>query len=590
MTVDTAPTMERSCATRYSVCIPTANSEPIRAVGLVKYSARYEYILYGSFYCRSLKTLNPIDNLRAFFTRLSEKSLDYALGDIQGGAFSLVILDRKERTLLLISDRYGLIPLYFSSKSGIACNEISFSFFLDTWKDLPADPVSIFEFIHYGCLFFSDSLNLGLNRLKGGQYVVIASAGVVAHQNWWSRNVVGEQEESVLNELIARVDEAFQSFFCKVPINMGAIAGLSGGFDSRLIVAYLAENNVRPLQTFTMGAPPSEEATSAEAVARLLGAAHFLRQVPVDLIATDGVRVSRSFHLNASLEVAHVDFLRSLVIDALESAPNASYFDGFLGDVVMGGTYFSGAEQSILGILRDISAAKYKVTRLSSIESYVEIALNAKQRVEDPLLSEFMDLDKYSPTLSYRVLQAIAPMYEIARSHQDMVNLMRLSQRGYRYIMTGPQALLPIVQVYLPFMDYGVRDALDKVPLSLLARHKFYRAFLRARFPSISRIPKALNGASARSSESVFRLRQYASGFMRHIIYPWIYRLSAGKFDMKPEYASMQNYLNCPSNGTWITEIAKQHLVASAIRRFDQLKPAVKLRIISLWLSGYSIT
>jgi len=76
---------------------------------------------------------------------------------------------------------------------------------------------------------------------------------------------------------------------------------------------------------------------------------------------------------------------------------------------------------------------------------------------------------------------------------------------------------------------------------------------------------------------------------MRHVIYPFIYRLTAGRVDLKPEYASMQNYLNSLANRNWIAELAEQHLAGSAMNDFNQLNPAIKLRIISLWLSGYSI-
>jgi hypothetical protein len=77
--------------------------------------------------------------------------------------------------------------------------------------------------------------------------------------------------------------------------------------------------------------------------------------------------------------------------------------------------------------------------------------------------------------------------------------------------------------VYLSFMDCGVRDALDEVPLSLMARHMSYRAFLRSRFPAIGAIPKAHNGASVQVDERSFRSRQYVSDFMRHVVYLQIY-------------------------------------------------------------------
>ena len=573
---------------RYCIMLP--NEGDIDTTSLIQHDERYAYRLFGYFYCRNVESLNQSDNLFFFFDKLRSEGFENALASIQGGAYSFVILDRNTRMVYAGVDRYGLAPVYYHIHTDDQGCKLEFSFHLDSWPNLPKDKYAIIEFLHYGCLLFSDTFNTGLNRIKAGQYQTFSSNGIQKTSDWWAYRSNRHNVHSAkvdYTDLIEEVDEAFCSFFRKIPIHQGAIAGLSGGFDSRLILGYLERCKIQPIQAVTMGNQGTEEADSAKLIAQTLGVKHNLCSVPHDLMAQHGEAIANSFHLIASLEAAHVDFLGSLVKEALESIPNAAYYDGFLGDVVMGGTYYSEAARTPRGILKDLSLASYKLNSLKSLDTYLDLSLNAKQRVDMLPLPGFSLDEVAREELRERIRIQISPLYEVAQSHEEMINLIRLHQRGYRYISNGPKALFPLLPTYLPFMDYCVQDALDKIPLEKLARHMFYRAFLRSKFPRLSSIPKAYNGSSANSSEFAYRFSQYVSGILRHVVYPRLFNWSSGKIDLNQEYIRIQNYFQDENNIKWLEKIAREKCKNITENQFHSLKPISKLRLISLLLAGY---
>ncbi len=544
-----------------------------------KFNDRYAYVLEGAFYFPEVDTLEIKTNLRHFFELLPDRGIEATLGSLKGGSFGVIILDRAEQRILIATDRYGTTPVLYRTDDPDLLLEANF--YLDEWTDRDPDPIAVREFLEYGCLLFSDSFVTEVKRTKPAEHIAIEANGSISTGLWYEWR---PPEETLPFDASAELlHSAFDGLYSKVPAGAGAVQGLSGGFDSRMILAYLKRHGADPIHCVTMGSHRSEETRYAKKVADLLQVRHGIHPVPEDLPSAFGYKIPASFHLCASFEMSHVFFLQELIGKCMEENPSAYYFDGLLGDGVLAGVYFADLSTRPLGAAIDILGKKFE-NPLRSFDEYVEISQSPSQRGNDSYLESKLLPGSYRDELMRRSRLQIEGIYPKARSHEEMLHQSRLTQRGYRYTSNGPRSVRRHAPVYLPYLDYEVRDAIDTIPLHETARHYFYRRFLQRYFPEVARIRKAYNNASGFSSTFSFRLHHYMSGVGRRVIYPKIYTWTRGLIDLKPEYSHVLNYLQNEPNQRWFAEELheRQPMLDELDLDPEQLAPISLLRFLAL--------
>lgn len=203
------------------------------------------------------------------------------------GMFAFALWDRRERTLTLARDRLGKKPLYHGWSGGVFM-------FASELKALMAHPAfegeidknSLAMYMRHNYVPSPCSIYRGIEKLPPGAIATLPlSAGPGARprvEEYWSAREVYElgtrspfdgDEEAAADELEKLLlDAARIRMISDVPLG----AFLSGGVDSSLVVALMAEAAERPVMTFTIGFHEKEynEAEYAKAVAESLGTRH----------------------------------------------------------------------------------------------------------------------------------------------------------------------------------------------------------------------------------------------------------------------------------------------------------------------------
>jgi asparagine synthase (glutamine-hydrolysing) len=172
------------------------------------------------------------------------------------GMFGLALWDRKERTLLLARDRYGIKPVYYSDQSG------RFAFGSEQ-KAITAQPgfrrvlnkPALFEYFTFQNLFTDQTLLQDINILPAGHFLILRhqeDARPMIHRYWDYR--FREPETPLRHEeYIEELDRLFRQAVNRQlvsDVELGAY--LSGGMDSGSITA-IASKSVPNLKTFTCG-------------------------------------------------------------------------------------------------------------------------------------------------------------------------------------------------------------------------------------------------------------------------------------------------------------------------------------------------
>jgi len=201
------------------------------------------------------------------------------------GMFALALWDSNERRLLLARDRMGIKPLYIAQfAGGLAFSSEFRSLLTLPGIDAGIDPAALEAFFALRYVPSPWTMVRGIRKFPAGHYGWVTEAGLQL-ENWWkvefssgSGTVTQEQQE----QLEFLLDDAVR-LCLRSDVPCGSF--LSGGVDSGIITALMAQHSPRSVRTYSVGfVDVADETVDASAVAHALGTEHCeIRMMPEDL-------------------------------------------------------------------------------------------------------------------------------------------------------------------------------------------------------------------------------------------------------------------------------------------------------------------
>ncbi len=207
------------------------------------------------------------------------------------GMFAYAIWDGRRRKLLLVRDRFGKKPLYYTKiREGL--------YFGSELKCLRAagvpmtmDAEAIRIYLQFGYVPDPWSAFAGIKKVPPGHWLTLDSEGRVETGRYWEtpppfEGEPAKSEEDICAEIRQVFDDSVRMrMIADVPLG----AFLSGGIDSSLVVASMARQSRLPVRTFAMGFEEQafNELPYARMVAQKYGTEHheqIVRPDAVDLV------------------------------------------------------------------------------------------------------------------------------------------------------------------------------------------------------------------------------------------------------------------------------------------------------------------
>jgi asparagine synthase (glutamine-hydrolysing) len=192
------------------------------------------------------------------------------------GMFGFAIWDTRRRRLLLARDRLGIKPLYYwETPDGVAfASELRSLLALDRFPR-QIDRLAVAQYLSLGYVPEPLSIFAGVRKLPPGHTLSWDRERGVRVERYWTpvRDEVRIDEREAVAEVRRLLAESVR-YHLESDVPLGAF--LSGGIDSSSVVAEMARQMDRPVQTFSIGfeEPEFNEAPHAAAVARALGTDH----------------------------------------------------------------------------------------------------------------------------------------------------------------------------------------------------------------------------------------------------------------------------------------------------------------------------
>ncbi len=184
------------------------------------------------------------------------------------GMFAFAIWDSKARCLFLARDRMGIKPLYFASVGGCLRFASNTQALLAAGGiDTHLDPVALHHlFTLHAVVPAPRTILSQVRKIAPAETMTVASDGTLRRRSYWQlraeRPLIPRTEQEWTEVVHEALREAVQQHLAVADVPVGVL--LSGGIDSSLLVALLAESGVRSPLTFSIGFEDTPEERGSE--------------------------------------------------------------------------------------------------------------------------------------------------------------------------------------------------------------------------------------------------------------------------------------------------------------------------------------
>ena len=218
--------------------------------------------------------------------------LEYGIDSVHKfrGMFAYCIFDNFEQTLLIVRDRLGIKPLFYYFEGDTFLFGSEMKSILPFCRKLTLNKEAVVNYLTFSYIPAPMTIYNEIHKLDAG-HVLIWKDSMIDIKKYWEvsfDNTIDDLSESEIQHEFERLLDESIRLRLRSDVPLGAF--LSGGIDSGLLVALMAKNLNKKVETYTIGFSSQEgddERDLARKVARLYNTNHHeyeLTPKMVDLI------------------------------------------------------------------------------------------------------------------------------------------------------------------------------------------------------------------------------------------------------------------------------------------------------------------
>lgn len=376
------------------------------------------------------------------------------------GTFCAVHYQPRTGTIYLITDKLGIRPLYFWMDD----NLLVFASALRILEEFPLVPKrmdlrAVTEIVALGAPLADRTPYAGIFLLKAAEIVKITNKGTSRSCYWrWDEIKTEAPSEPVR---LATVYERFQAAIRRRNRNDAATAAyLSGGLDSRCIVASLCHNGVR-VRTVNFARPGTQDFHFGNDFAERIGSAH--ESVPKE--RGDSVPDYSSLMAN---------FLGRSSNGQWPAERPRLVWSGEGGSVLLGQVHLN---ESIVALMR-----------AGDIDGAIEEYLQREQVHVPPKLFRANILEGLRDVIKRGIREELSELHAEDAGRNFALFLMHNDQR--RKLMRHFEGIdLHRLEFQLPFFDADFLASVMATPLDWCLRHRLYVKWLSLFPAAVTSVP-----------------------------------------------------------------------------------------------------
>ncbi|MFX0049682.1 MAG: asparagine synthetase B family protein [Candidatus Hodarchaeota archaeon] len=444
------------------------------------------------------------------------------------GNFVLAIYDFKKDQLIVANDRFGLRIHYYALINGtlLIAPEIKAILQDNTYKkELNEDAIA--SFFAFG-EFWS-----GLTFFKNIQYlppatVLIYDRNKLILEKYWEPLYDPDYSLSIENVAEKLVKEFKKAVNIRMKDKMSYGISLSGGLDSRAILAGISIENKNKTLTYTFGPNDCDEVKIASKAAKKTEVENFKFDITPDLVIQNSKKAIRLVDGINYLGVSFLYFISKSIKNRVDIA-----FDGFALDLTLGGSYLS-----------------KKVLQCKSLNK-LQYILYRKRLFNDEEFSKLFKFSYYDKIKDIPLELFNNEFNKIKYKTKNFGNLCDLFHINTRlaWFPVGYILTRDFFEMSHPTADNNFFEFILKIPPELRSNHLIYRQFLMKLSPELSKIPYNSTMVNPSSPIWMWKLGKRFLVF-KLVLKKLIWRYTRGKIFLKDKrrYVNFEEWFRTNTN------------------------------------------
>lgn len=403
------------------------------------------------------------------------------------GVFVIIIYDKKLEELRIYNDRFGVYPLYYTV---LKDEKLYFSqdpILLKQVRDFEPDYVGIAEYLSFDyCLedrtFFKD-----VNYILPAQRIRVNKNGI-NKEIYWTLPVLRWQKIKSKKEYLKELNVLYRDAVLRRKSDKTNIIGLSGGFDSRLILAILDGEDVA---SFNFGSFASGDVVGASSLANAYSTDHHY----LDFEGIDYNKVAYETVIRTGGQMHHEEFYQ------LVAAQEKCKISGAIELAGIGGDAVSGQKSNFTGLIPFMGAKMTGRRKNKHRRRLIKNITRGRQPAYDskyygPIITNaWKDLkDDYNRAIDAAEKGITFGNYT-----------MRLKLRSIERRITMPSMDITdqFIPVRLPIYDYRIINFFNTVPQTYRFGQRLYIRLIQDYYPKAAVCPHSETGKPVRESHCV---------------------------------------------------------------------------------------
>jgi asparagine synthetase B (glutamine-hydrolysing) len=386
------------------------------------------------------------------------------------GEVCQIVVAKQTNEITIVTDPYGLLPLYYFKSNNETIISTDLKGVLVVNPDLRSkiDRQSVMEYLTIHSMMDNRTLFEDVLLVPEGS---IASFSIDKPDCWkvsdWFSLPKDFEERSLTEWYKIVYRELVKAVRKRERPGIGAF--LSGGMDSRAILATASPEVRKTMKVLTFGVEGSDDLRNAKRVAKRFG----VKWVPVVLNPDESWKDAFKHMWLCDGASNH---MVGCILDAVKQVGVDSMFDGTPGDANFGGGYATNMEE-LFDAPWPYTRSKY-VLKWLQYKGIARKLVDVAEILKDTTLEQLED--KISTGLESELQRLPADMSPICQLENSLYRI-----RVRRNTMGGQYSIDSISVSLKPYYDAKLQEIFLKIPARERRNHFFYNRFVRATLPEV---------------------------------------------------------------------------------------------------------